>query len=125
MKSIDERLKGIPNEGFLKTSSPDRSALSSAQRVALIRKGNELFNAGKVDQAKRVFIATGYGDGLIRIGDYYLGKQDALEALRMYWMAPAPDKAERILESTAGILRKWIEEGTGKNEARTDRRDEH
>ena len=125
MKDLDEILKGIPSGGFLKIGSSGRATLSSSQRVALIRKGNELFNAGMFEQAKKVFITTGYSDGLIRIGDYYLEKHDPLEALRMYWMAPAPDKVDRILENTAGVLRKWMEEGTGKNEERTDRRDEY
>ena len=125
MKDLDEILKGIPSGGFLKIGSSGRVALSSSQRVALIRKGNELFNAGRFEQAKKVFITTGYSDGLIRIGDYYLEKQDPLEALRMYWMAPAPDKVDRILENTVGVLRKWMEEGTDKNEERSDRRDEY
>ena len=125
MKDVDDALKRIPRGGFLKIGSQGRIALSSSQRVALIRKGNELFNDGMINQAKKVFITTGYSDGLIRIGDYYLKQQDPLEALRMYWMAPAPDRVDRIIENTAGILRKWMDEGTGKNEERTDGRDEY
>ena len=118
MTDVDKRLNGIPKEGFLKTGRPVANALSGPQRIALIRKGNELFNAGRIDQAKKIFIATGYGDGLTRVGDYYLEKNDPLEALRMYWMAPAPQKTARLLESAAGIIKTWLSEGTGKNDER-------
>jgi hypothetical protein len=125
VKTVDDNLRGIPKEGFLKLSRPDRSTLDPSQRTALIRKGNELFNAGRIEQAKRIFLTTGYGDGLIRIGDYYLKKREPLEALRMYWIAPSPEKAQRILEQAAGVLRNWMHEERGKNEERANTRDEH
>ncbi|MFW5738253.1 MAG: hypothetical protein ACOCYX_05020, partial [Spirochaetota bacterium] len=53
--------------GFIKTSRRQGPELSAEQRSALIRRGNELFNKGSIDQAKRVFITTRYTDGLIRI----------------------------------------------------------
>jgi hypothetical protein len=119
MSEGNKHLDGIPEEGFLKIKLSDSSVLSSAQRVALVRKGNELFNAGRLEEAKKIFITTRYGDGLTRIGDYYMEKQDPLEALRMYWIAPAPKKREQLLERTAEVVRSWIGEGIGKNE-RTD-----
>ena len=115
--NLEESLKHIPREGLLKISRSDETAVQGPQRVALIRKGNELFNAGMIEQAKRVFITTGYGDGLSRIGDYYYDKEEPLEALRMYWMAPSPRKVENMMERMAAIVQKWLkEEGTGNNE---------
>ena len=125
MKEIENNLKGIPKEGFLKVGRASPAALSSSQRIALIRKGNELFNAGNIFQAKKIFMATGYGDGLTRIGDYYLKKNEPLEALRMYWMAPAQKKTEGILESTADVIKTWLHEETGKNEEKVVARDEY
>ena len=125
MTDVEKHLTGIPKEGFIKIGRPSRSALSGPQRTALIRKGNELYNAGRIDQAKKIFITTGYGDGLVRIGDYYYKKNDPLEALRMYWMAPAPKKTEHLLESAAEIIKTWLYEGTGKNEERTGVRNEY
>ena len=116
MEQENGHLKGIPEEGFLKIKLSDRADLSSTQRVALVRKGNELFNAGRIEEAKKIFITTRYGDGLTRIGDYYWEKHDPLEALRMYWIAPAPKKREQLVERTAEVVRSWIGEGIGKNE---------
>lgn len=92
--------------GFLKTG--DQPALDSSQRVALIRKGNELFNAGKYDQAKRVFLTTRYTDGLIRLGDYYYNQKQTLEAFRMYWLAPDRGKSEHMIERMALVVRGWL-----------------
>ena len=116
---------GIPNEGFLKISLPEQARLSSSQRIALIRKGNELFNAGKIEAAKKVFITTRYGDGLTRIGDHYMEDKDPLEALRMYWIAPAPKKRELLVEQFAEVVRTWMTEGLGKNERYTAGRPGH
>ena len=119
--SVEESLKHIPKEGLLKITRSRQSSIEGSQRAALIRKGNELFNAGDIDQAKRIFIATGYGDGLTRIGDYHYSKEAPLEALRMYWLAPSPKKIEHMMERITAIVQKWLsEEGKGKNEQRPD-----
>ena len=118
MKQENEHLKGIPEEGFLKIKLSDHAGLSSTQRAALVRKGNELFNAGRIEEAKKIFITIRYGDGLTRVGDYYREKQDPLEALRMYWIAPAPKKREQLVEKAAEVVRSWIGEGISKNERR-------
>ena len=86
--------------------------LTGEQRAALIRKGNELFNRGAVEEAKRIYITTRYGDGLVRVGDHCLAHNDFLEALRMYRLAPDNRKAGRLVEQMAGVVRKWLKEGT-------------
>lgn len=111
-----EALKHIPKEGFLKTGSIVRPKLSGEQRTALIRKGNELFNNGDFEKAKRVFITAGYADGLSRMGDYYYEKNQPLEALKMYITAPAPDKKEKLIERMALTVRFWLNGGAGKND---------
>jgi len=105
-----DELSGIPKEGFIKVSSPKATSLSGKQKTALIRKGNELFNAGDYEGAKRIFLTTGYTDGIIRMGDHYFKAKEPLEALRMYWMAPAPDKKEMVLENMARVLHRWLRE---------------
>ncbi|MFP4115406.1 MAG: hypothetical protein ACOC2Y_03255 [Spirochaetota bacterium] len=96
--------------GFIKTSRRQGPELSAEQRSALIRRGNELFNKGSIDQAKRVFITTRYTDGLIRIGDYYMKKNQPLEAFRMYWLAPERRKSDYLIERMAGVVRGWLKE---------------
>jgi len=101
--------ESLASKGFVKTTGPD---LDSAQRVALIRKGNELFNSGRIEDAKRVFITTHYTDGLIRLGDHYTREKKPLEAFRMYWLAPDRTKIDYILERMANVVREWLREDT-------------
>jgi hypothetical protein len=105
-----EVLKQMPKEGFIKLTSEANRSLSGQQRSALIRRGNVLFNQGKVDVAKRIFLTAGYTDGLIRLGDYYYKRRQPLEAFRMYRLAPYKSSSERMLEKMAMILRSWLKE---------------
>ncbi len=107
------KLSTIKHPGFIKTV---KSEINSSDKVALIRKGNELFNSGKYEIAKRIFITTGYSDGLIRMGDYYAKNKNHADALKMYWLAPAPEQFEQISERTAMIIRKWLKEEEKVNE---------
>ncbi|MBI9102111.1 MAG: hypothetical protein JEY99_06835 [Spirochaetales bacterium] len=106
-KDIDRIRDKFPEEGFIKVSDPRVHSLTGQQRIALIRKGNELFNQGNLEQAKKIFLTTGYSDGIIRIADKCLSS-DPLEALRLYKIAPAEEKAERLMEKIASVVRKWI-----------------
>jgi hypothetical protein len=108
----EELLGHLPKDGFLKVSADKPSQLSDAQRVALIRKGNELFNQKKLELARKIFLTTGYSDGLIRLGDEYLRQSQPLEALRMYLLAPDSKKAAAMMEKAAGVLRHWLSEPT-------------
>jgi hypothetical protein len=103
-------LKRMPKEGFIKLTSEANRSLSGEQRTALIRKGNALFNQGKIDLAKRIFLTAGYTDGLIRLGDYYYKRRQPLEAFRMYRLAPYKSSSEKMLEKMAMILRSWLKE---------------
>lgn len=98
----------MSTQGFIKTTGDRVGTLTSEQRTLLIRKGNELFNTGRMEQAKRIFLTTGYTDGLIRLGDHYDKNNDPYEALRLYKVAPAPEKAEVIIEKMAGVLRQLL-----------------
>ena len=107
-EKADELLKMIPREGFIKITKERNSALSREQRTVLIRKGNQLFNEGKYEVAKRIFITTGYSDGLGRLGDYYYGKKEVLEAYRMYRLAPNRRIVDTMTEKMAMIVRSWL-----------------
>jgi len=93
---------------FVKTTVPPR--ITSSQKVALNRRGNVLFNEGDVEGARRIFEATGYSDGLTRVGDYYKSQNRPIDALRMYWIAPDRAKSEPLIERLATILRSMIRE---------------
>lgn len=101
---------GTSSEGFLKVSSTDTAAISKSDRVALIRKGNELFNQNKLNAAKRVFMTVRYGDGLIRLGNHYMAEGDPLEAFRMFWLAGDQRRIAEMTEQMAWVIRKWLRE---------------
>ncbi|RKX77178.1 MAG: hypothetical protein DRP87_09880 [Spirochaetes bacterium] len=104
-------LKKLPLQGFLKVTKERPSTLTAQQRTALVRKGNELFNQGEYEKAKRVFLTVGYADGISRIGDYYYKQKNYIEALKMYMLAPAPDKKDKVVEQLSSVVRKWLKEG--------------
>jgi hypothetical protein len=64
-----------------------------------------------VEAARRVFITTGYSDGLVRVGDCYKKTGRPLDALRMYWVAPDKKKADAILMELAILIKGMINEG--------------
>ncbi len=109
--SADDILKKLPAGGFLKTSADRSAPLPREKRAALIRKGNELYNKGDLALAQRIFITTKYSDGLIRVGDRYLKGGKPLDALRMYWLAPAADKKAAVVEQIALVMKHWLAEG--------------
>jgi hypothetical protein len=92
--------------GFIKTTSP----VEGSQKAALNRKGNVLFNSGKIEEARRIFMTTGYSDGLSRVGDYYKAHNRFIDALQMYWIAPDRTKYEPMLMQLAGIIQNIIKE---------------
>ena len=99
----------IPN-GFIKVTDKPIGALRSEQKVILNRKGNALFNEGKIDEACRIFITTGYSDGLTRIGDVYSTKNESLTALKFYILANNMRKTEPIYEKAAKIISMLLKE---------------
>jgi len=99
-KSVIGKING--HDTFIKTTV--KPAIDGSSKAALNRKGNILFNSGDIEGARRVFLTTGYSDGLTRIGDYYSSRGLALDALRMYWIAPDRKKAEPIIMQLSSII---------------------
>jgi hypothetical protein len=93
---------------FVKTTKVP--ALDGKLKVALNRKGNILYNSGDIEGAKRIFLTTGYSDGLSRIGDSYKSEGRLLDALRMYWIAPDHTKSEPIIMQLSVLLKDLIHE---------------
>jgi hypothetical protein len=96
------------HNAFIKITSP--SPVDGAQKAALNRKGNVLFNSGNIEAARRIFLTTGYSDGLSRVGDYYRSQHKMIDALQMYWLAPDRSKSESICTRLAGMLQSLIHE---------------
>jgi len=105
---IHDIFKGKSEAGFFLGSGNKAPVLSKEQRIALIRKGNELFNKGDVATAERIYITSGYGDGLIRMGDYYYKKRRPMNAFRMYWLAKDKSRSDKLIEKMAAVIRAWL-----------------
>jgi len=111
---IKKEFEKFKDQGsFLKVTST--TPVESSQKAILNRKGNQMFNEGNVDAAKKVFLTTKYSDGLSRVGDYYKSQSKPLEALQMYWLAPDRTKADPIIEQVAALLQGLIKEDEGKD----------
>ena len=106
LKNID--LKNVNGKNFVKITDSTKKDLKSTDRVALNRKGNQFFNEGNIEVAKRIFITTGYSDGLSRVGDHYYKNNNYLEALKMYHMAPAPEKKDELIKKISNVIIRWI-----------------
>lgn len=79
------------------------------ERIELIRKGNEAFNQGDYALARDCFLKAGYGDGLIRLGDYYMyEKRLPLLAYGYYKKAGARDRIEDLHRRMVAALGAWI-----------------
>ena len=100
---------------FLKTTVPG-PVVGSADKAALNRKGNILFNSGNIENARRIYLTTGYSDGLIRVGDHYRSQGRLMDALRMYWVAPDKNKAESIIMQLSVIIQDLLHDKEQDNE---------
>lgn len=95
--------------GFIKVTEKPVDNLTSEQKAQLNRKGNIFFNEGNIESAKRIFLATGYSDGLSRVGDKYYEEGKQLEALKLYYLAHNKRKTEPLFEAVSQLLKIFIE----------------
>lgn len=96
---------------FLKGTG--KSNVESAAKASLNRRGNELLNAGNAEDARRVFITTGYSDGLSRVGDFYKKQGRLIDALRMYWIAHDKRKSNELCMELSLFIKGLLVEDTG------------
>ena len=106
--------KHAAQSSFIKTTA--KPAVDGTQKAVLNRKGNILYNSGDIEGARRIFITTGYSDGLVRVGDYYNSKGRMLDALRMYWIAPDRSKAEPLIMQLSTVIHNLLHDEGEANE---------
>jgi len=106
---IKKTFEKFDNENsFIKVTAS--KPIEGSTKAALNRKGNQLYNNGDIEGARRIFMTTRYSDGISRVGDYYKSKNRSLDALRMYWTAPDRSKSEIMIEQLAKIIQSFIHE---------------
>jgi hypothetical protein len=104
-KTLFER---FPKDGLIKTADLPTPGIRSDSKVKLNRRGNELFNSGDFEAARRIFQTTGYSDGLIRVGDRYMSQSKPIEALKMYRLARDEKKSEAIIATAALVIHNML-----------------
>ena len=108
--------KGKEEENIFLKNTVGSPLLESADKAVLNRKGNIFFNSGDIENARRIFITTGYSDGLIRVGNHYKSQGRIMDALRMYWLAPDKNKTEAIIMQLAVVIQDLIHDKEQNNE---------
>lgn len=92
------------NEGLIKSTDFPVKNFDGEQKASLNRRGNQFFNQGEIESARRIFITTGYSDGLSRVGDYYAAQGRELDALKLYWLAHNKRKADPLIQKLASLI---------------------
>lgn len=108
-KDIENRFNEVVSEkkiedGFIKVTDEPVKNLSDEQKVILNRKANIMYNSGNIEDARRIYITTGYSDGLTRVGNHYMNKNESLKALKLYHLAHNKRDAEPIYETLAKVI---------------------
>lgn len=110
-KNSSKKIDNMIEQGFLKTSLA-HSKIESKDKVLLNRKANILFNSGHYEKAARIYQTTGYSDGLSRIADIYLGKEDRISALKYFILAKREDRYQELLSDAVSIIQNYLNEDT-------------
>lgn len=77
--------------------------IDDSTKVSLIRKGNELFNLKRIDDAYRCYVTASYFSGIERIADYYHDEKNTVKAYRLYKYI---QKNESSIEGSVRIKKK-------------------
>jgi hypothetical protein len=85
--------------------------LEDQERIALIRRGNELFNNGDYKNSLKIYLATNYKDGIIRVADYlYFDKKDKISGVKLYKKAGHQKVVDDFAEKAAEIIKLLLAE---------------
>jgi hypothetical protein len=106
-KNLFER---FPADCLIKTADLPTPGVEPERKVKLNRMGNQLFNHGDIEAARRLFQTTGYSDGLIRVGDRYLADRKPIDALKMYTLARDEKRSERLVDIAAQVIQVLLRE---------------
>ena len=95
---------------MIKKGNDQKKKVDSSTRAQLIRKGNQFFSEGKIEAAEKIFITIDYKDGLVRLGDYYLKKNDLYKTAEMYFLSENKSKINAFCIRSAKIIEKFLNE---------------
>jgi len=107
---FEDKIKDKFDEEAVFLRGTAKANVAGSDKAALNRKGNVLFNAGDVEGARRIFITTGYSDGLSRVGDYYKSKGRLIDALKMYWTGSDKRKYSEVCMELSIFIKGLLKE---------------
>ena len=108
---MDEKIFDVfPEGGLIKTVDEPNGNLSAEQKAKLNLRGNILYNKGEIETARRIFQATGYSDGLSRVGESYLENGRPVDALKMFKLSHDQVRSAELVEKVAVAIRLLLEE---------------
>ncbi|HON89352.1 MAG TPA: hypothetical protein P5519_00110 [Spirochaetia bacterium] len=102
---VSDVFSKFSDDALLKQTDYPNKELSPADKAQLNRKGNIFYNEGKIELARRIYQTTGYSDGLIRIGEYYLQHEQPIEALKMFKLAHDDAKTQALAKIAAEAIK--------------------
>jgi hypothetical protein len=80
-----------------KKANKDIDKIDKEEKILLVRRGNEFFNKGNINEAIKLFVKAGYRDGIMRVADYYYyDNKQPLVALKFYRMINRQDRIDEI-----------------------------
>lgn len=95
--------------------------MDDEERISLIRRGNELFNNKDYKNALKIFIATDYKDGIIRVADYlYFEKNDKISAIKLYKKAGHQKVIDDFAQKAAYLIRMMLDEDKEKEKLKKE-----
>jgi hypothetical protein len=84
--------------------------MTDEDRIGLIRQGNELFNRGDFKNSLKIFLATDYKDGIIRVADHlYYEEKQQVSAIKLYKKAGYQRKVDEFAEKAAVTIHMLLE----------------
>lgn len=92
--------------------------MDQKERVVLIRKGNELFNEKKYNEAIKLYLKAEYMDGIMRVADYYFyDLKQPLVALKFYKLINRKDRIDEINARILYAFNRMIAESSDNNKS--------
>lgn len=108
-------------------------SIDDKTKSALIRKGNELFNERKIEEAYRCYLTASYFGGIEKIADYYnFESKNFIKAIQLYKFILKEDsnlggnirakqKLDTLSQSVAKVLQKWLNDDETFNNSKTNK----
>ncbi len=84
-----------------------KRTFNDRERGQLIQQGNKCLNENKLDQARKIFEAIDYYDGLLRLARNYAEKGNMLGAYKLFHQLQAKEH-EVLGKQITETLQKWL-----------------